>query len=651
MQDRMKTLARNVATWYPIYRLMPTGSLRTYAELRYRNATSSRREVTEAARHGRASRHLSTGLIAAKAAFRTGQDDVVDELLGDLVSRFPHAAAVYELRAELRECRGQYDDALADAERAQLLEPARATATSKAVRLTYRVRRREQADEIALAALRRMPLHQSVLWAVCKCCSSAEQAQRIVATWHEAVGDKQKLPQAVWQLATALARGRLAEEACQLYRDAIVALHQNPGSVEAVPPRVLEGKGAWSAIADITDVLDKAEIPFFFAAGTALGLVREGRPLALDGDIDVGVFESDWDRDAFIDLFRHDPRFTLDPNPMSKKVGLKHRGGSPIDIFRYYEEGGKVWHDGVFVRWDNSPFVVERREINGLKLPVPEDADVYLTENYGDWRVPNPGYDVFTEAPNFHVHWPEYAHMHLLRRAFRALRSGERSDAIADLTTAGESALATLLGDRSRRGVSHGPPASSRSEETVLPTVEDVLSRSRALVVDGQRGAARAELISAIRDKDGIQSPLWIELASLVRDSDDYQQVRALWLSAPQSVHNELPIVRAVAEAGRAGGVDDDAIVLARKAIHLSLQQNSRVHAVAGRVRSALRPPGTSRSEQGSNERQRVDGGGPRSEPYLELLTAIVEGGEKRDPINRLQAMGEVEWLDSLKLG
>jgi tetratricopeptide (TPR) repeat protein len=575
MRVRLKRLAQKVATSYPIYRVMPGGPLRTYAELRYHNSRSSKRDVIAVARTGRASRHLSTGIIAAKAAFRTGQDDLVDELLAELVDRFPHAPAVFELRAELREYRGEYAEALADAERARLLEPSRPTATAKVVRLTYRVKDHETADEVALAALRRMPLNQSVLWAVCKCCYTEEQAKRILGTWREAVPDHSQLPKAVWQLATAAARGHLADDACELYREAIIALHANPGIVKAAAPRVLEGKGAWSAIEDITDVLDRAGIPFFFAAGTALGLVREGRPLALDGDIDVGVFEADWDRDAFVELFRYDPRFTLDPNPMSKKVGLKHRGGSPIDIFRYYEEDGKVWHDGVFVRWDNSPFVVERQEINGLVLPVPADADRYLAENYGDWRTPNPEYDVFTEAPNFHVHWPEYARMHMLRHAFRALRAGDHDAAIADLKAAGEVQLATQL---KAAGVSHGesPKVDDGEPTGEPPAVQDVLNRARTLVAAGQHGQAWDEIDSAIRQGYWGRSELWDELAALATSGDDCRAVQRLWHDAPERTTRNVKVIRAVARVLAAAGSHDEAQALLSRAIMLSVRRARR---------------------------------------------------------------------------
>src|SRR5690606_10049917 len=199
-------------------------------------------------------------------------------------------------------------------------------------------------------------------------------------------------------------------------------------------------------IRDLRRVLDRARIPFFFAAGTALGLVREGRPLGADGDIDVGIFDADWDRNALIDLFTADPMFDLDLHPQTEKVGLRHRGGAPVDIFRFYEKDGRIWHDGVFVRWHNSPFQVRRRRVGGMDLPLPADVDRYLTENYGDWRVPRPRFDAFTDAPNVEITWPEYHRVHLLRRAYHRLAVGDRSGAVRELRRAGEDALARRVG-------------------------------------------------------------------------------------------------------------------------------------------------------------------------------------------------------------
>src|SRR5690606_13436103 len=153
----------------------------------------------------------------------------------------------------------------------------------------------------------------------------------------------------------AATRAGLVAEATDLYRRAC-ALVPATGAANRTPTTKLAGLGAATAIEDICQALDAASVPFFFAAGTVLGLVRDGRPLSTDGDVDVGIMEHDWDRDALISIFARHPRFDLDLHPQSSKIGLRHRGGAPIDIFRFYHEGELVWHDGVFVRWHNSPF-------------------------------------------------------------------------------------------------------------------------------------------------------------------------------------------------------------------------------------------------------------------------------------------------------
>jgi tetratricopeptide (TPR) repeat protein len=644
---RMRHVARKMAASYPIYRALPSGRLRTYAELWYRNARSQRHHIVGVARTQDASRYLSSGLVAARAAFDAAQDDVVDDLLADLVGRFPHAPAIYELRAGLSEFRGRYADALGEANRARLLEPSRASAVARVVRLSYRVKGRAQADDVALAALRRRPLSQSVLWAVGKSCSSPDQARRIIGVWHEAVPEHSNLPKVVWQLATAAARGGLAMEACELYREAIVALHKRPGSVKAPASRVLQGKCAGAAIQDLVEVLDSARIPFFFAAGTTLGLVREGRPLALDSDIDVGVLDADWNRDTLVELFRKDPRFIIDPNPMSQKVGLKHRGGSPIDIFRYYEEDGKVWHDGVFVRWANSPFDVARREINGLMLPVPADVDRYLTENYGDWRVPNPGYDVFTEAPNAHVHWPEYAHMHLLRRAFRALRAGQRESAIRDLTAAAETELTTVLDSEPASHPGEEPilVASSEAENDRL-SVDEVLVRARAQAAAGDRERALGDLEAAIRDRRWLRAALWDELVSMARPGD-HDRVMQLWFDSPARAHKLVAILRAVAVSAIKAGDVATANALLVKAVLLSDRRARRPRAVARRAFNRVRR--WRRHGAGLNDQvAALRWDGIETPPHLDLLDAVIN--RRKEDIRRFTcAFGERQpWLDSL---
>jgi hypothetical protein len=393
-----------------------------------------------------AARLPRTALLAARAAFRTGRDDRLETTL-DRLER-PHPAAALVLRADLRSFQGRYEEALRAAQWAAAAQPASAAAAARVVTLGYRVRKRAAAEPAAVDAVGRFPRSPEVMWQVALACDSAGQYERIAAAW-QARSDPAPadLLRVLRQLAVAATRAGQLDAAAARYRAAIALLLDGVAPPPTRRTR-LAGLGAGDAIGDLCQVLDGAGTPFFFAAGTALGLVREGRPLGADGDIDVGVFATDWDRDALVALFTRDPRFDLDLHPQTQKVGLRHRGGAPVDIFRFYEQDGRVWHDGVFVRWHNSPFRVVRQRIGGRSVPLPADPDRYLTENYGDgWRTPWPGFDAFTDdAPNLEVTWPEYQRVHLLRRGYERLAAGDRAAAGRELRRCGEPELADRLG-------------------------------------------------------------------------------------------------------------------------------------------------------------------------------------------------------------
>jgi hypothetical protein len=451
-QAAIRAMAR-----YRVFRMLPPGAARIYAGLRYHGQNSTQAELAEFVGQIRRipTRHRALALAAARAAFRTGHDDLLVAALDSLEQRFPDAATTHELRADLHTYHGRYTEGLRSARRATELDPTSGSAAARVVKLGYWCLSADEADLIAVDAVRRFPVHSQVLWTVAKACRSAAQYARIRAAWDERNLPPVALLDAVRQLSMAAARGGEVDAAQDLYRRAITVVQEARASEAAARVNQLTGRGltalagrnAWNAIEDLRRTLDDAGVPFFLAAGTALGFVREGGPLKNDNDIDVGVFDRDWDRDALAEVFTRSPMFELDAHPQSEKLHVRHRGGSPIDLFRFYREGDRVWHDGVFVRWFNTPFTVVRRTVRGVSLPLPEDADTYLTENYGDWRTPNGAFDPFTDdAPNVEITWPEYQRMHFVRRAYKQIASGDIARGRRSLELAGEAALLDTVG-------------------------------------------------------------------------------------------------------------------------------------------------------------------------------------------------------------
>ncbi|GAB3229838.1 hypothetical protein GCM10027447_23520 [Glycomyces halotolerans] len=448
-----KKTAVAAVTRLPLYHLFPPGAMRAFACLRYYGENRSVQETVELIESmgGISTRYFSIAIVAARAAFRAGADEHMERAMVDLDQRFPEKPELHNLHADVHAFHGRDEQAYLAAQHARLLQPSSAPAVYRSVKYGYRVLPHAEADAAAVAAIRRMPRTSTVLWAIAKLCDSPEQYGRLRDAWESAVDEPADLGYAVRQLSTAAARAGEIDDAIELYLRVIALMRDNVVPQEPANETKLAGLGPWSAIEDLHSVLEQTGIRYFFAAGTTLGLVREGRPLSADGDIDVGIFEEDYDQEELERLFAAHPKFDFDEvHPKTKKVGLRHRGGAPVDLFRFYRDGDRMWHDAVFVRWGNLPFELDRLELRGRSLPVPAQADRYLTENYGDWRTPNSAFDAFTdEAPNMEPTWPEYLRLHYVRRAYKFMCAGDSEAAAAELVRAEQDELAdTLNGGR-----------------------------------------------------------------------------------------------------------------------------------------------------------------------------------------------------------
>jgi hypothetical protein len=160
---------------------------------------------------------------------------------------------------------------------------------------------------------------------------------------------------------------------------------------------------AAEALLDLNQAFSRLGLKAFLISGTLLGLIREGRIIGWDKDIDVGVFSEDCPPDLE-DFFRRHERFHLGRVDLTTdRLRVIHANGTWIDIFPHYKEGDKLWHDGSATRWWNSPFSLKTMNFLGVEQYVPDDPELYLDENYGDWRTPSVNFDARLDAPNVQV--------------------------------------------------------------------------------------------------------------------------------------------------------------------------------------------------------------------------------------------------------
>ena len=81
-------------------------------------------------------------------------------------------------------------------------------------------------------------------------------------------------------------------------------------------------------------------------------------------------------------------------------------------------EGDEVWHGSHLHKWVNSKWWSGEEPTfitvayAGRSLLIPEKWELYLKENYGNWRVPQVKYDASLQAPNRRVRHREKCRIH-----------------------------------------------------------------------------------------------------------------------------------------------------------------------------------------------------------------------------------------------
>lgn len=286
--------------------------------------------------------------------------------------------------------------------------------------------------DLKKSIIRRGVNDSSFIWKACKLCKNSEDLKIIFDSLKKNGRVPIKYGRAY---ANAAQRAEEFDKAKKIYfsliNDALKNIKLKQMMKRLQKPSKSIGNSGTEALIDIVTLLNKNDIPHFAAAGTCLGIVREGKPLQHDQDIDIGIMDQDWDPKKLIEVIQNNDKFTTSiPHPKNKKIGAVHHSGVAIDFFRFYRESDKIWHNGVFVRWGNSPFKLENRNLNGISIRIPSGDD-YLVENYGNWREPDPLFNAFLNGPNKEVIWPEYYSAHILSALNLSIRRGQFKKSIS----------------------------------------------------------------------------------------------------------------------------------------------------------------------------------------------------------------------------
>lgn len=162
----------------------------------------------------------------------------------------------------------------------------------------------------------------------------------------------------------------------------------------------------------LSDVLNRDE-PVILYAGTLLGHVRDGRPIAFDDDIDVAVFLGEQKAENVPAVWHQYKRDLAEKGLLSEKwagwktpvIKLTSTLGVTIDLFPCWADAGKFsvypysWGDIA----TDVIFPLEDFRTSGLKLPA--KSEVFLEQCYGPtWRIPDPLFHFDWDAANRKFH-------------------------------------------------------------------------------------------------------------------------------------------------------------------------------------------------------------------------------------------------------
>jgi phosphorylcholine metabolism protein LicD len=144
-------------------------------------------------------------------------------------------------------------------------------------------------------------------------------------------------------------------------------------------------------------ILEKLDVSWYLAFGTALGFYRDKDFIKGDTDIDIAILaDKDTPFGEIMDKFQEEYQLIRSVTKDGKIYQMCFQGYDYFiidicffyrndDVYESYCEGGK-WEDKV----DTVSLTKELQTKYG-NYPIPFHIEEYLTARYGDWQTPKPG--------------------------------------------------------------------------------------------------------------------------------------------------------------------------------------------------------------------------------------------------------------------
>lgn len=163
------------------------------------------------------------------------------------------------------------------------------------------------------------------------------------------------------------------------------------------------------------------EVLFYFDAGTLLGIIREGKLLKHDCDIDIAVQGFDQKEVMRVRQLFLSNNFKLERSFSIEGIGIVEDAFSILnfrfDVFYIQRENEKEYYYAMYrnpqlandpdirkrnvIKLSFTPILaVKKVDLEGVFVNVPENPELYLQERYGEnWRIPDKYFE-FWNSPS-----------------------------------------------------------------------------------------------------------------------------------------------------------------------------------------------------------------------------------------------------------
>lgn len=216
-------------------------------------------------------------------------------------------------------------------------------------------------------------------------------------------------PEDRFMLAKSLILAGQMDAGIQHLKELLIFTLDNPESAGNEEPKIpFVVSEAEDTLVLVNNILCAKGLQPFLMAGTLLGCIRDGHLLPHDKDIDIGLVG--WERQFEVaEALVESGAFYIDLSEVSGKNRFvlsanDIRNGTAVDFFFFHDMGdhylqGINFDIGFLQNLRFTKFGLQKINFLEHDFYAPDNIDLYLTENYEDWRTPVSSYLVTVESP------------------------------------------------------------------------------------------------------------------------------------------------------------------------------------------------------------------------------------------------------------